>query len=359
MFTRIRAHRGWRIGLILLVGAIAFSIWLLMDSQAVPRLADLTRRVVGDRAVLRLEECVFGVENRLDKWRYAREVKSGRLQPLPQFEPILPPPAPSTKPQPSTEMTPIGRLRNNGDEAAGQWVDKGYYCKTYVYPETELPSIADIVIIDPRHARLHLVCGSREPAPFGNGSIPKEHRDTALMAFSGGFQYRHGHEGIVIDGKALKPMKQHAGTLVVLRDGRVKVGRWGKDFTRVTPDMQYARQCLLLVENGAFNEHEPYKAYALDRRFYVYRTAIGVCADGRMVYAGGDKLSAAGLAKAMIAAGAVSAICLDMNRGNATCGLFAQDAKGRLTINPLTSRFLNPSRFLGNNYRDFFYLVSK
>ncbi|MHB0939320.1 MAG: phosphodiester glycosidase family protein [Armatimonadota bacterium] len=358
MVTRIRARRWSRIGLVLLAGAVAFVIWLLTDSQAAPKLADLARRVMGDQAVLRLEECVFGVENRLDKWRYAREVKSGRAEPLPRLEPLLPPPPPSASTEPSTDLMPIA-LRNNGDEEAGQWVDKGYYRRTYVYPETELPSIADVIVIDPRRARLHLVCGARDPTAFGNGRIPEEHRDAALMAFSGGFQYRHGHDGIVIDGKALKPLKKNGGTLVVLRDGRVKVGRWGKDFTRVTPDMHYARQCLLLVENGAFNEHEPYKAYALDRRFFVYRTAIGVRADGRVVYAGGDKLSAAGLAKAMIAAGAVSAICLDMNRGNATCGLFTRDDKGRLDIKPPTPRFLNPDRFLGSNYRDFFYLVKK
>jgi hypothetical protein len=352
----------WRrwlpVGLAILLGVAGLLTWGRLDSQAVPKMTDLARRVIGDTAMLHVEEAVFGAQNRLDEWRYGLRKGAHGVRRAPEAPAPLPA-TPRAAPLEQLARTPIvGLAGDPPDATAGVWQDKGYYRLTHVYPETQLPSVADIAVIDPRQARLRLVCGSSEPAAFGDGQIPARERAAALMAFSGGFQYHHDHGGIVIDGKSLQPMRDQAGTLVVYRDGRVRVGRWGKEFTRVTPAMQYVRQCLLLVEHSTFNADEPYKALALGRKFFVYRTAIGVRPDGLLVYAAGDKLSAGGLAQAMISAGATDAICLDMNHGNATCGVFTH-AKGTLGIAPLTARFPAPARFLGANYRDFFYLTRK
>lgn len=302
---------------------LSIFVWSRLDSQAVPKMVDVLRSVIGDRSVLSLEYVFYTVSNKVDEERFAFEHK--------------------------TESQVIAATLVPKEKSLSQ----NLY--TVTSASGDLDGIIDLVQIDLNKSRLKLVCGTRDPAT-GSGIISVQDRTKTLLAFSGGFQYKHDFCGIAIDGKVLRPMKKKAGTLVVYQDGRVAIGQWNHDFTKVTAEMKYIRQNMLLVSHSKFNKTAPYQVYALAGKFRVFRSAVGVTKNGDLVYAAGNKLSAKRLAEVMIAQGVVSAICLDMNYGNATCGIFV-NTKDKLVIKPLTKRFPNPGRFLVRNYRDFFYIA--
>jgi hypothetical protein len=80
--------------------------------------------------------------------------------------------------------------------------------------------------------------------------------------------------------------------------------------------------------------------------------------DGNLMIAAGNSLSAASLARAMWAAGACTAMQLDINTPYVLTSLFTKQADGGLK----SERFMesmpdNPARFLKTNERDFLYLT--
>jgi hypothetical protein len=352
--SRRPRSRWWKLrragGIVFVALAAAFLVFCRLDSQAIPKTVDAVRSVVGDGVVLFAEDKVFRVKGWLDERIYAAQVRSGAAEAHPaEVDTVLQaPPAVVAPSQPADLAT------DTNDANAGHWRDCGPYLLTHVYPEPNHRSVADVAYLK-SGAALHVACGTAEPA-VGSGSIATEHRDTAFMAFSGGFQYKHFPSGIQCEGQLLRKMRSGIGTLMVLDDNQVRIGKWGREWTEVLPQMKDIRQFLLLVDGGKFNENVNFNAYALGSAVRVYRSALGLTADGHLVYAAGDSLSAAGLARTLIACGAVSAVHLDMNYGNATCGVISR-AGGQLKITPLTERFPEPSRFLGRNYRDFLYLT--
>lgn len=303
------------------VTGFGFWLWSKCDSQAIPKTVDFVRGIIGDKKMLALEQGYYSLQNSIEEKKYNLFAGSAKA---------------------SDEVTKPAETPKATSFFEHQQV-KG-----------EVGHKIDIATIDRDKADLHLVCGTRDPAK-GVGRIPKEHRKTVGMAFSGGFQYKHDFCGIALSGKCLRPMKKSAGTIVVYNDGRVEMGKWERDYKKVTPEMRYVRQGLLLIDGKKFNASAPYNTYALDGKTRVFRSALGLTRGGKLVYAAGNA-SAKGLAEAMIKVGVVTAVHLDMNYGNATCGVVTH-CKGKMTIKPLSSQFPKPDRFLATDYRDFFYLT--
>lgn len=299
---------------------IGFWLWSRCDALAIPKTVDFVRSIIGDKKMLALEQGYYGLANRIEEKKYQ----------------LFPNQAQADDLESSAETT----------KATSFFEHKKM--------KGEFGHIIDLAIIDRDQVDLHLVCGTRDPA-VGTGKIPKEHRSKAVMAFSGGFQYQHDFCSIVVNGKCLRPMKKSAGTIVVYRDGRVEMGKWGRDYKKVTPGMLYARQGLLLIDGKKFNASVPYDIYAVDSQTRVFRSALGLTRGGKLVYAAGYT-SAKGLAEAMIKVRVIVAVHLDMNAGNATCGIISH-TKDKITIERLSKRFKKPDAFLGTHFRDFFYLT--
>jgi hypothetical protein len=105
---------------------------------------------------------------------------------------------------------------------------------------------------------------------------------------------------------------------VIHTDGSATVGKWNRDFV-MGPDIATVRQNLeLLVDNGQLNpelrENDTTAFGAtLGNNVYVWRSGVGVDANGALIYAGGNSLSVLSLAKTLQAAGAVRAMELDIN----------------------------------------------
>ena len=93
---------------------------------------------------------------------------------------------------------------------------------------------------------------------------------------------------------------------------------WGRDFT-MGPDIASVRQNLaLMIDNGqldpALDENDTSKWGAtLGNKALVWRSGVGVDANGALIYAGGPSLSVLSLARTLQNAGAVRAMELDIN----------------------------------------------
>jgi hypothetical protein len=87
----------------------------------------------------------------------------------------------------------------------------------------------------------------------------------------------------------------------------------------MTPDVAAVRQNLaLMIDNGqldpALDENDANKWGAtLGNKALVWRSGVGVDANGALIYAGGNSLSILSLARTLQAAGAVRAMELDIN----------------------------------------------
>jgi hypothetical protein len=119
-------------------------------------------------------------------------------------------------------------------------------------------------------------------------------------------------------GRTVSPLVTGYASLVIYANGTATVGAWGTEL-HYTPDMVSIRQNLPLIVDGGrpvpglTNNHFQRWGATLGNKAYVWRSGIGVTADGALVYAGGGDLSIATLADVLTRAGAVRAMELDIN----------------------------------------------
>jgi hypothetical protein len=174
----------------------------------------------------------------------------------------------------------------------------------------------ELAWLDPRLSRPVFVPGTGDPGgPWSwGGQVAPEARGRLVAAFNGGFQMGDIRGGWYHDGRVLKSLVPGEASLVIYRDGRADVGMWGRDVD-LTPDVVSVRQNLvLLVDNrapvpsaanpGAWGGSVAGTATA--------RSAVGVDANGALVLAQA-RVTPQGLADALVAAGAVRAMQLDIN----------------------------------------------
>jgi hypothetical protein len=92
----------------------------------------------------------------------------------------------------------------------------------------------------------------------------------------------------------------------------------------------------------------------------VARSALGIMADGRRLWAGGETLSVRALADALIGAGAVRAMELDINPAWVAAYAYARHPGGSLAPIPLMAGQVGvPGMFLDAYYRDFFNVLAR
>ncbi|HLY81978.1 MAG TPA: phosphodiester glycosidase family protein, partial [Acidimicrobiales bacterium] len=156
------------------------------------------------------------------------------------------------------------------------------------------------------------------PAWRYEAPIAAADRTTLLAAFNSGFKLNDSLGGYYAEGRMVRPMRAGAATLAIRSDGTPTVGVWGRDI-EMGPGIVAARQNLsLIVDNGQPAPDIDTGGTAkwgatLGNALNVWRSGIGVTADGALVYAGGNQLSAGWLAGVLVRAGAVRAMELDIN----------------------------------------------
>jgi len=211
-----------------------------------------------------------------------------------------------------------GKWRPAGRTVAG--IQAVY--ETYMRPDAVHTSVVvGVAWMDTKLLRATLYSGSTTPGggPWQNTApVSSQAASTLVAAFNSGFLMSNANGGYYTQGTTAYPLRQGAASFVIYRDGTATVGQWGRDIS-MTPDVASVRQNLdLLVDGGqpvpGLNANDATKwGFTLHGSVYVWRSGVGVTADGALVYVGGPDLNITDLADVLARAGAVRAMELDIN----------------------------------------------
>ncbi|SEL57310.1 phosphodiester glycosidase family protein [Streptacidiphilus jiangxiensis] len=194
----------------------------------------------------------------------------------------------------------------------------------FLRPDNEHTSyVAAVVSMDQRLVRFALHPGESDPGPGNWGvppTIPTGQRTGLLATFNGGFKVINDEAqgGFYLNGTTRGTLTDGAASLVFTKDGKATVADWGRDAT-LTPNVTGVRQNLkLIVDHGKVpdsvdNNVESGWGLTIAGKYFVWRSGVGVTADGRLLYAYGPALSVRTLGDLLASAGAVRAMQLDIN----------------------------------------------
>ncbi|MHB1008481.1 MAG: hypothetical protein ACYC1E_04380 [Propionibacteriaceae bacterium] len=195
--------------------------------------------------------------------------------------------------------------------------------------------------------------GTKVPGPV-TGAVSElagAERAAVWATFNSGFQMKDAHGGYWQNGQSVVPLVPGAASMVLTSSGGLIVMAWPGGVPQA--GVVAVRQNLtLLIDHGVINPSVNSKVTAdwgatVGNAAYVWRSGIGVRADGTVVVACGPALSVATLANALQAASAQNAMELDINKS--WTSFITYDQPGavphRLTPDqvPAADRYLSPS----------------
>ncbi len=386
-------------GALVVAGAIAYP----QRSKFTSHGADLSRSIIGDERTAQLESYYFRLEDRVNHLSYT--VLGRRDEPFSsevRVYWVADPPAQTipyvrarfddeyNMPAVHTEFTMVfsaptpmippatKQVRDTLDAGEGTWTTLGLprtspndmlMAKTFIRPDKSRPyATVGVLLLDTRRIKLNMRGGTLDPGGHrgvaGSGVISKDEYAGLLVAFNGGFKGPHGNYGMFADGKEYVPLRNGLASIATYTDGSIKMGEWGKDLA-MSPDVTAVRQnAVLLVRDCEVSSrvregNDTWGYVAVNSaEFITWRSAVGMTKDGNLLVAAGTSLSAETLAKAMWAAGACTAMQLDINSPYVLTSLYTPAADGSLKSEKfMESMPDNPARFLRTNERDFLYIT--
>jgi hypothetical protein len=234
----------------------------------------------------------------------------------------------------------------------------------YLRPDRAHTSYLSAVIwMSGQHTRLEQHPGSQDPGHLSywsnNTSIANSGASGLIAAFNGGFKIKDSHGGFYANHHTVGVLRNGSASLVVYRDGHTEIGTWGRD-VQMSANVVSVRQNLqLLVDNSHLvkNIDAAVKStwgVTVGASTFVWRSGIGVTAQGDLIYAIGDALSARNLATLLLHAGAVRAMQLDINKAWTSYMWFTQTHTGKLTPHKAVNFSRPAARYLAQTSRDFF-----
>jgi hypothetical protein len=196
-------------------------------------------------------------------------------------------------------------------------------------------------------------------------AITDGERARLLAAFNGGFKLDTGSGGFLSYGKTAVALRRGLGSIVTYADGTTDIGAWQEGVPSAASPITSVRQNLsLLIDHGhATSTLGCVSCWGatLGGGPEVARSALGVSATGELVWAGGEQLSVAALAEALLAAKAVRAVELDINPQWVAGYLYEHRGAGRppAAIPVVPAQTGIPGTFLEPYSRDFFAVLAR
>jgi hypothetical protein len=141
-----------------------------------------------------------------------------------------------------------------------------------------------------------------------------------VAAFNSGFKMSAQPGGFFIDTNTVRGLVDGKASAVIDDQGHLTVGQWGRD-VHMNPHVRAVRQNLaLIVDQGAavpgLDRNTDLRwGNAHNQLQFTWRSGMGTTAHGDVVYVAGDQLNLAALAAALVQAGAVTGMELDMHAG--------------------------------------------
>ncbi|HEX4016112.1 MAG TPA: phosphodiester glycosidase family protein [Frankiaceae bacterium] len=242
----------------------------------------------------------------------------------------------------------------------------------YVRPDAVHTSYyAALMWMDPKLLSGRLHEGIPGGDPGGTWSTPPqltpELAKTVAAAFPGGFRTNNSavgnRGGYYDDGREAEPLRAGAASLVIYKDGTATVGQWGRD-AAMSPNVRSVRQNLdLLVDGGQVNQtcstdSSPIWGYTIGNDAYVPRTAIGVRADGSLIFVNSPAVSVCSLGQLLKSAGVVRGMELDINYDWSIGYYFTHDGGQVQSHVSRSTQSKGPDHYFSPQSRDFvaFYL---
>ncbi len=285
--------------------------------------------------------------------------------------------APAHLPTPAS-MQPVASPSIPGE---GQWAPAGRLIGgipavyvTHLRPDaTHTSEVVGVAWMDTKLLRATLYSGSIIPGggPYTHTAPISPSASTSLVsAFNAGFLMSNGNGGYYTDGRAVVPLVRGAASFVIYKNGDTAIGEWGRDVTMTSQVVSVRQNLDLLVDGGkpaaGLTATDTTKwGYTLGNAVYVWRSGVGVTANGALVYVGGPGLNVTDLANLLVDAGAVRAMELDINTdwvnmatyAPATPGGPATAANGTLLVSGMTG---GTDRYFESWWaRDFFTMSAR
>jgi hypothetical protein len=236
---------------------------------------------------------------------------------------------------------------------------------TTLRDQPEYPRVyAGLAWINTRHTTVSLYPGRLEPAvelPRGPEEVPHSERPRLLATFNSGFKLADSGGGFVVGGHTYAPLRDGLATIVGYTNGQVDVIRWSSGSIAPT-NVSFARQNLPLIVNERrlspnIDSTSEWGA-TVGNAVLVWRSAVGVDSHGNLIYAAGEDQSVRSIAGALLQAGAVRAMELDIN--SFWTSFITYGAPGaEQPKNLLPGMERSSARYLEPDDRDFFTVYSR
>lgn len=246
------------------------------------------------------------------------------------------PSTPATRPDtPSTRRghmavpPPIQPLASPPLPGEGQWHPAGRpvhglpaVYESFLRPDAQHTSlVAAVAWMDTTLLRARLYGGSYIP---GHGPwrytapVSDSAARTLVAAFNSGFRMKDAAGGFYSEGRIAVPLRDGQASVVIGRDGSITVEAWHGGAHPGSGIASVRQNLGLLVDNGApvpgLNANDT-SAWGgtVGNKVYVWRSGLGVTANGALVYVAGPGLNITSLADLLVRAGAVRGMELDIN----------------------------------------------
>ncbi len=178
-----------------------------------------------------------------------------------------------------------------------------------------------IASIDQRLVKFSLRPGTEDPGAANWGVsnyIPTGQRKGLLATFNGGFKLSSAGGGFYLNGIYHGSLVDGTASIVYYKDGGIKIGQWGRDFTMNSSIAGVRQNLKLLVDRGKVSPNANSDVMSnwgatLGGGAYVWRSGLGITKDGRVVYVYGSALNAQDLGLLLQRAGAVEGMQMDIN----------------------------------------------
>ena len=189
---------------------------------------------------------------------------------------------------------------------------------------------------------------------------------TGLAAtFNSAFKIKDSLGGYYQNGVTIKPLVDHKATLVIHTDGHLSIGTWGDEETMDSTVVSARQNLSLLIDNGVVTPNLNQSVlknwgFTVKNAHFVWRSGIGIDANGNVIYVAGNSLSVQSLANLLKTAGAVRAMELDINQAWISYMWYPRTKAGVMEYPKKLVAFTRPAtRYLTSSSRDFFAVYAR
>ena len=181
-----------------------------------------------------------------------------------------------------------------------------------------------VTLIRMNQSMVHLALHAGSVDPGGTGwrygdAVAGREIHHLILGFNGGFKFSTGSGGFLSFGRVGALLSSGAGSIVTYKNGETQIGAWHAGVPVRGVAIASVRQNLhLLIDHGEAAGSVTSCGAAcwgatIGQQVAVARSALGIRADGQLVWGAGEGLTVGELAAGMISAGVQRAVELDIN----------------------------------------------